>query len=128
MREIIVAVVKYNNKILILKRTKEKRFDPSRWEFVSGFLGEANLETLATKQVLSETKLDAEITKKGGDFEVNDEYGKWLIHPFLLEADGDNVILGEDHSEYKWINPKELVNYETVRDLDKNLTFLDLNH
>jgi hypothetical protein len=127
MKEIIVAVLKYGSKILILKRNKNKRFDPSRWEFVSSFVKENDLETFTIKQVLYETGLNAKLIKKGESFEVNDEYGKWLIHPFLLETDGDKVILKEDHVEYKWINSKELVSYKTVKDLDKNLESIKLN-
>ncbi len=127
MKEIIVAVLKYGSRILLLKRNRNKRFDPDRWEFVSGFVKENDLEVVAIKQVLCETGLIAKIIKKGEIFEINDEYGKWLIHPFLLEVDSDKVILREDHLEYKWINPIELINYETVKDLDKNLVSLGLN-
>lgn len=116
MKEIIVIVLKYGNKILILKRSKNKRFDPNRWEFISGFVKKEDLKSVAAKQVLLETKINAKIVKVGEDFGVDDEYGKWLIHPFLFETNNEKVLISKDHTEYKWIRPYELKEYETVKD------------
>lgn len=66
-----------------------------------------------------------EFVKAGNDFKVYDEYGEWLLHPFLFEAASDNVVLRQkDHSEYQWILTGDLKLYKTVKDLDKNLLAL----
>lgn len=56
MKEIIVAVVMHNDKALVLKRKGNKRYDPNKWEFVSGFVKEKNLAVFAEKRVAFETQ------------------------------------------------------------------------
>jgi translation initiation factor 2B subunit (eIF-2B alpha/beta/delta family) len=43
----------------------------------------------------------------------------WVIHPFLFEARSKAVRLDWENTEYKWINPKELVSYDTVPKLSE---------
>lgn len=127
MKEIIVVVVKFNDKLLILKRKASKTFDPNRWEFISGFVNNvSDLSKLAENQVIKETGLYSKTIQKGQDFEVMDEYGKWLIHPFLFESSSDKVVLTNDHSHFKWISKEDLGSVQTVKDLDKNLVALGI--
>jgi len=128
VKEIIVGVVKRGDKFLILRRKSNNKFDPDKWEFVSAFIKDkTNLEKYAKEQVYKETGLETEFLKSGEDFKVNDEYGLWLIHPFLFETFGDDVVLQpKDHSEYKWVLGEDLKIYRTIKDLDQNLKSLDL--
>lgn len=126
MKEIIVAIVQYKGKILLLKRAETKRFDPGKWEFISGFVKKENLQNFAKEQVLYETGLNTNFVKRGDDFKVYDEYGEWLIHPFLFSSESEDVRLREDHETYKWIEPIDLPKFNTVHDLKKNLTALNL--
>ena len=128
VKEIIVGVVKRGDKFLILHRKPDKKFDPDKWEFVSGFIKvKDNLKEFTENQINYETGLNVKFIKSGRDFSVNDEYGEWLIHPFLFEAHfGEIVLQPEDHSLYKWVSPKDLKLYPTVKDLNKNLQLLDL--
>lgn len=127
MKEIIVTVIQYKNKILILKRNENKRFDPGKWEFISGFINnEQNLQDFAKERILFETGLETFLTKKGEDFKVNDEYGEWLIHPFLFSSESEDVKLKEDHETYKWIEPSELSQFDTVHEIKRNLIALNL--
>lgn len=127
MKEIIVAVVQYKGKILLLKRAETKHFDPGKWEFVSGFINnEKDLRKFARERVLFETGLETIFVKKGEDFKVNDEYGEWLIHPFIFSSNSANVVLKYDHERYEWMEPNDLSKFNTVHDLEKNLTALNL--
>ena len=126
MFEIIVAVVLFNKKVLILKRKADKRYDPNKWEFVSGFVKEKNLAVFAEKQVAFETGLKVKLVRAGKQFEVHDEYGAWLIHPFVFEAENERVKLSSDHVEYRWINADQILNYDCVKDLEKNLEMLGI--
>ncbi len=127
MKEIVVAVVQYKKKILLLKRQKNKRYDPEKWEFVSGFINnEQNLQDFAKERVLYETGLRTTFIKKGDGFKVYDKYGKWLIYPFLFSSESENVKLREDHETYKWIEPNDLPKFNTVHQLSKNLIALNL--
>lgn len=127
MKEIIVVVVQYKKKILLLKRQQNKRYDPGKWEFVSGFVNKRNLKNFAKERVLYETGLRTTFIKKGDDFKAYDEYGKWLIHPFLFSSDSENVQLREDHEKYEWIEINKLSKFNKVHDLEKNLIALNLS-
>jgi len=127
MKEIIVAVVQFKRKILLLKRRKNKRYDPRRWEFISGFVAQnINLEDFAREQVLYETGLTTTFVKKGKDFKVNDEYGEWLIHPLLFSSESEDIKLRNDHETFEWIKINDLSKFNTVKELEKNLIALNL--
>jgi ADP-ribose pyrophosphatase YjhB (NUDIX family) len=124
IKEIIVGVVQNNGQILIIKRAAHNKYDPERWEFVSVFVKEPKLEQQAAKQVKSETGLEVKLVNVGKVFEVNDEYGKWLIHPFRFEPITREVKVDQDHTDFRWITPEQLGNFECVKDLDKNMLAL----
>lgn len=123
MKKITVSIIKFKDKILILKRHENKKFDPNKWEFVSGFIkGNDELKIQATNHVFHETSLKfPKSVQKGQTFEMEDQYGKWQITPFLFEFNSDIVKLNSDHVEYKWIEAKDLKNFNCVNDLEKNL-------
>ena len=128
MKEITVSVVRYDHKILLLQRQGTKKFDPGKWEFVSGFVKRGGtLQEQARHQIILETGLNATILRAGKSFKVTDEYGIWLIHPFLFSSENSLVNLRtEDHSQYAWVNSKNLNSFSTVKDLQKNLEALGL--
>ena len=113
---------------MILHRKGDKKFGPNRWEFVSAFVEDnPGLQEYAQKQVGDETGLEVKFVRRGADFTVFDEYGEWLIHPFLFEARSENAVLRPaDHTEFKWVSASETNKYETVKDLEKNLRALHL--
>ncbi|MDO7721828.1 MAG: NUDIX domain-containing protein, partial [Nitrosopumilus sp.] len=49
------------------------------------------------------------------------ENHEWEVFPFLFETKESEIKLNWENSEHKWINVKELKNYETVPSLDKIL-------
>ncbi|MBI2671853.1 NUDIX hydrolase [Candidatus Woesearchaeota archaeon] len=120
---ICVGIVKFNERILILKRIRNKRFSPNEWEFVSGFIKEhENAEDCVLREVKEETNLKGKIVKSGQVFETEDKYGRWIIIPFLITVKSDKVKIDiKEHSEYKWINPDRIDNFKTVADLKKDL-------
>lgn len=128
MKKITVSVILFKNKILLLKRASTSKYDPGKWEFVSGFVKEdGDIRQQSQKRTLYETGLNTSFIKQGEDFEVEDEYGKWLIYPFLFSSISDKVQLREtSHTQYKWISLEELSQHDCVKDLDKNLAALKL--
>jgi 8-oxo-dGTP pyrophosphatase MutT (NUDIX family) len=127
VKKILVGIVKTNGKVLILKRSNNEKYDPGRWEFVSGFPKNSNYEEQIEKKAAEETGLEAKITKSGHQFEVNDEYGVWLINPFLLSSTSTDVKLEKSHTDYQWIKPNQLQDFNCVKDLDKNLEALGID-
>ena len=46
---------------------------------------------------------------------------EWEIFPFLFETKNPTLNLNWENSEFKWILPKRIKNYETVPSLEKVL-------
>jgi ADP-ribose pyrophosphatase YjhB (NUDIX family) len=76
----VIGVVKFVNKILLLKRTKNRQSSPNKWQPVSGFIGEKEAaEDAVLREVEEETGLTGKIIKAGKVFEVSDDWGRWVI-------------------------------------------------
>jgi len=46
----------------------------------------------------------------------------WIVHPVLVELkEKPEIKLDWEHTEFRWIKPEELNNYDFVTDLDKTL-------
>lgn len=54
---------------------------------------------------------------------TNDEVNKtWIVHPFLVELkQKPNIKLEWEHTDYRWIKPGELKNFDIVPKLDESL-------
>jgi NADH pyrophosphatase NudC (nudix superfamily) len=84
---IVIGVIQFRDKILLLKRSKSKRYSPNLWEFVSGFLkGGESAEEAVLREIKEETNLKVKIIKSGKPFEAKDIWGRWIIIPFLFSV------------------------------------------
>jgi len=125
---VITIFVKHKNKILILKRSNKVRVYQNKWNTVAGYLDE--LKPIREK-VLEEIKEELGIHKKnvstihfGKPYEFTDnEVNKsWIVHPVLLELKNKPEIkLDWEHTEYRWIEPKELKKFDIVPKLEESL-------
>lgn len=125
---VVTIFVKYKDKILLLKRSHKVRAYQGKWNSVAGYLDE--LKPIRQK-VLEEIKEEIGVKEDnissirvGKSYEFNDtEIGKtWIIHPILVELkDRPEIQLDWEHTEYKWIKPEELKNFDIVPSLDKSL-------
>jgi 8-oxo-dGTP pyrophosphatase MutT (NUDIX family) len=122
---VITCFVMYDGKILLLKRSDKVSTYKGIWNSVSGYIDDYNpLEEKAyieieeelgiTKEMISEIRL-------GDSYEVNDTK-TWIVFPLLAILNKKPEIkIDWEHTEYKWINPEELLHYDIVKDLDKSL-------
>jgi isopentenyldiphosphate isomerase len=128
-KEIIVAVVQLDSKILLLKRSFSARTNPDKWEFVSG-MGKADIKDwarFAEDRIRHETGLASKFVKQGKEFNLTDKYGEWLVKPFLFKTTSDDVqVQSEDHDAYRFIEPSEIKEFKCVKDLDKTLKALEI--
>ncbi|MCK5451914.1 MAG: NUDIX domain-containing protein [Candidatus Aenigmarchaeota archaeon] len=124
----VVGIVKFGDKILILKRNGNRATSPNLWQGVSGALKEREAaEDAVLREVKEETGLDSKIIKAGEIIDVTDKYGRWIVFPFLVSVDSDNVRIDEnEHTDYKWINPDEIKNFDCVLGTIKDLIVLGL--
>ncbi|MEA2004536.1 MAG: NUDIX domain-containing protein [archaeon] len=124
----VVGIVKFGDKILILKRNSNRATSPNLWQGVSGALKEREAaEDAVLREVKEETGLDSWIIKDGGIIDVTDKYGRWIVFPFLVSVESDDVRMDEnEHTDYKWIDPDEIEDFDCVVGTIKDLTALGL--
>ncbi|MBU2579184.1 NUDIX domain-containing protein [Patescibacteria group bacterium] len=125
---VLTCFVKYNDKILLLKRSNEVRVYQGLWNSVAGYLDEFRpLEEKAREELREELGITADLikqTKMGQPYEMIDNNVQkiWIIFPVLVELNKKPAIkLDWEHTEYQWISPSELKKFDVVPSLDKTL-------
>ncbi|MGD1061392.1 MAG: NUDIX pyrophosphatase [Methanomassiliicoccales archaeon] len=126
--EVVTAILRHGDKILILKRSDKVRTNKGLWAGVSGYIeiGEKPLQT-AMKEVGEETEVHgARLVHSGETISVRISDTLWRIHPFLFDVPDETIEIDWEHTEYAWIHPSELPQYETVRGLKLVLESLSI--
>ena len=125
---IITAFIKNNNKILILKRSDKVRSMKGLWSGISGIIENNEIPINRAKiEIFEEVgikKNKINLVKSIEKIKITSpqyENHEWEVFPFLFETKESEIKLNWENSEHKWINVKELKNYETVPSLDKIL-------
>ena len=125
---VITVFVKHKDKILILKRSNKVRAYQGKWNTVAGYLDELKpirdkiLEEMQEELGISEDNiLSIHIGEiyKFTDVGINKT---WITHPVLVELKNiPKIKINWEHTEYKWIKPEELTNFDIVLNLEENL-------
>ena len=109
---VVAALIEFDNKILIAKRSTGDINVFDKWEFPGGKVEPYENEFDAIER---EIKEEFEITIKAKEFIINNifKYPTKVVDLRLYKCD---YLSGEvklhDHSEYKWINKKDLLKYD----------------
>ena len=122
---VVTCFLTFNDKILILKRSDKVRTHKGKWAGVSGYIepGETDDQT-AIKEIREETGLseaDVELIHKGEPIHVQDGERVWVVHPYLFRCNTSDIKIDWEHSEFRWISPKDLNNFDFVIFLDHAL-------
>ncbi|MFL6486732.1 MAG: NUDIX domain-containing protein [Nitrososphaera sp.] len=127
---VIGVVILDDNRILLLKRSPQRRTSPNKWQTPSGFLKEGeSAEEAVLREVEEETMLAGTINKSGKSFEILDEWARWIIIPFLIAVESDKVVIDtNEHSQFKWIRVNEISNFECVKGIDDDLKAVGLRN
>ncbi|MEF8848530.1 MAG: NUDIX pyrophosphatase [Candidatus Thermoplasmatota archaeon] len=125
MPEVVTCIIKnIEDKILVLKRSNKVKTYQGLWSGVSGYVekNETPIQT-AYKEIREETNLDKKNLKlieqekpiKFKDIYKNSQY-LWKIYPFLFQLKSKNfdVKIDWENTQYKWVKPEEITNFETV--------------
>ena len=126
---VVSGIVKYKDKVLILKKSSLDHNYPGRWSFCSGFVKEfESAEETVLREIQEETGLNAKIMKKGKLFQKDDKHNNksWVIIPFLCEVKSRIVKLDHENVDFKWINHEDIRKYPSVPGLEKDLKVLGL--
>lgn len=118
---VINCVVKFKDKILVVKRSGNLNLYPGYWNGISGFLDDRRgLE----EKVKDELKEEAGIAEDniisirvGPIFDLEDPpYKKtWVVHPVLIKVKTDRINLNWEAQEYKWVSLEEIKDLKAVR-------------
>jgi 8-oxo-dGTP diphosphatase len=116
-----------DDEILLLRRSQQVGTYRGRWAGVSGYIEETDPLTQAYMEIEQETGLtreDVQLLRTGEPLEVVDAEAdrRWTVHPFLFEVREPARIRADwEHSETRWIRPKDISHYETVPQLAETL-------
>lgn len=124
---VVSCIVRDGERMLILKRSEKVGTFRGCWSGVSGYVEDDETPDVTSKKELSEEiGYRAEPVQRGNSIVVRDENVLWHIHPYLFEARDLNVEIDWEHTEYRWVRPCDLKEYETVPGLDRVLRSLGL--
>jgi len=123
----VTAFIKYRDDILLLKRSDAVRTYKGRWCTVAGYLDEMKpirkkvLEEVHEELGIDETNVLSIRMGKPYEFKDSEVDMTWLVHPALVELKNrPDIKLDWEHTDYKWVRPEELKNFDTVPKLDKS--------
>ena len=125
-KHVVTCFLEHGGKILILRRSSKVGTYQRSWAGVSGYMETTDIRQAFT-EISEETELyknDLKLIKKGEPLEVIDRSlnRKWIVHPFLFHVKApEKIKIDWEHTEVKWIKPRELAKYKTVPGLDKAL-------
>ncbi len=110
-------------KILVVKRSEHDDHKPNVWETIGG--GMDRLETpqeALMREVLEETNLVVAIREPFNVFSFQKDTGEYKIGiTFICEYVSGDIVLSNEHSEYRWIEPQEFAHLDSVPSLHEEI-------
>ena len=99
------------------------------WAGVSGIIEKGDITPLdrAKTEIFEETGIkekEIELLKSTEQIKIESAQYRnheWDIFPFLFKAKNPKIKLNWENSDFHWIKPNEIKNYETVPELEKIL-------
>ena len=122
----VTCFLESDGEILLLRRSGQVGSYQGRWAGVSGYI-ETTADEQALTEIEEETSLageDLKLIRKGRPLVVKDDKlgVKWVVHPYLFHIkDRDKIKIDWEHKEARWIQPKDIDNFETVPKLKETL-------
>lgn len=113
---VVTAIVRHRGRILLVRRGPAVGTFPGRWSAISGHLeGRENPRSRAVREIREETGLrGSRFRAAGPTVLVRDDATIYAVHPFLFDAPTRRVRLDWENVEHRWVQPNELVAFETV--------------
>lgn len=128
-RIVITGILKYNDELLVVKRNESDELYPGAWEFPGGHLepGETLKEGLK-RELFEEIGFDKDFEPIITHYydEIKNKNGK-VIHnleiDFVININKSdvNVVLSNEHSDYKWVTKDSELLDDFIKDKLKNI-------
>lgn len=110
----------YKGKVLLVRRTEDRRLYPGYWDVINGFLDDhSSIEKKATEELREEAGIrqdDIVSFKRGQASIIEDpEYNKtWLIVPILAEIKTATFTLDWEATEAAWFTPGDVAKKKLI--------------
>ena len=121
---VVTCFVKFNDDILLLKRSNKVWTYKGKWNVVAGYLdGIKPLRQKALEELNEETNITKEKVKRISIAEPFDFHDKeigttFVVHPVLMELkEKPKIKLDFEHTEAKWVKKGDLSKYDAVPNL-----------
>jgi len=126
LREVVTSFLKKGDTIAIFRRSGKVSTYRGKWAGISGSIEKDETpEDAALREIEEEVGIDRKcltLVKSGKPLYVRDGKTVWKVHPFLWELKNCGEInIDWEHTEYRWIKPEGLKNYDTVPKLYETL-------
>jgi 8-oxo-dGTP pyrophosphatase MutT (NUDIX family) len=124
LKHVVTAILKYQKKILILKRSPKSKSMQDKWGCISGYL-EPNEDQLtrALTEILEETGIESEqliLQKIPPPIQVEfEDRVTFIIQPFCFSSKLDRVNLNWENVEFRWIGVADIKLFDLVPRLDE---------
>lgn len=128
---VINCVLKYKDKLLVVKRSDDLNFYPGYWNGISGFLDDKKtLKEKVSEEISEELGMQEESIEniRLGEIFHQDEqkYQKtWIVHPVLVQVKTDEVKLDWEANKYQWLEIDDVRKLDLLPGFDQVLERLD---
>lgn len=122
-KQVVTSFLQRDQLVLLLRRSGQVGTYKRKWGAVSGLLEENEDPYERAKIQISEetalTSRDVRLIRSGELLRVYDQEKDtvWIVHPFLFSTPVSAIRVNCENSQYKWVEPDELANFETVASL-----------
>jgi len=123
-KHVVTCFLERQGSILLLRRSSKVGSFQGRWAGVSGYV-ENSPEAQSLTEIREETGLGSDevtLIRQGCLLAVDDDETstRWIIHPYLYHTQDTCVItIDWEHDEYRWIEPRDMANYDIVPKLEE---------
>jgi ADP-ribose pyrophosphatase YjhB (NUDIX family) len=124
-KQVVTSFLQRRRVILLLRRSNDVGTYQGKWGAVSDFLDENEDPYERAKLEINEetalTSKNLRLIRSGELLRVYDKEKDtvWIIHPFLFTTHESAISVNWENSQYKWVEPDELANFETVPSLSQ---------
>lgn len=125
------VIINKEGKILLFKRTKDREYHPNKWNIVAGKTDSHDQsENIIGVEIYEETGLHGRVLLPPINWYVYFPEHQTYYHDntFLATIDEGEIRLDDEHTEFAWVDPYQLDEYDIVDFLKENLHAVGLTN
>lgn len=118
IRAVKAVIQNEYGQILLLQRNP-KLHSVDNWDLPGGLVeDDENEEQALIREIKEELNIDATIKEKSGVWTfLRQKDQQWVsVQNYICEMSGGSIILSDEHVDYRWILPAEIIGY-AVKDI-----------